>query len=150
MNLRWLFGNFADPQYGLDPRRQRDLSNRAHEGHMPRTVFLLWTIGALVLPFALIFKFVLPAVLAWFGFEGQTMPFLIGAAIVLLLFWVWAAWVYNFIYARPVRRAMRERGYDVCVSCGYRLEGLDDDISRCPECGAPHGCPRGDPKQARS
>ena len=67
MNYRWLFGNFPDPQYGLDPRR----------------------------------------------------------------------------------RAMRERGYDVCVSCGYRLVGLDDDISRCPECGASRAA-RGDPKQARS
>ena len=136
MNIRWLFGNFADPDYKLDPRQQRELSNLAHARHMPHSIFLLWTIAVLILPFGLIFKFALPATLRWLGKDGQTGPFMIGVLIVLFLFWIWAAWVYRFIYTRPMRRAMRERGQQICVNCGYRLIGLDDTVDRCPECGS--------------
>ncbi len=52
-------------------------------------------------------------------------------------------------FAPCVYRATRQRGFDVCVRCGYWLRGLGDDIQRCPECGmareampsADAGCP---------
>lgn len=39
------------------------------------------------------------------------------------------------MYVRHMRRALGEMGYEVCLSCGYWLRGLDEDIDRCPECG---------------
>jgi hypothetical protein len=38
----------------------------------------------------------------------------------------------------PLARArLRDRGYDVCLQCGYWLHGLGPDIAQCPECGSP-------------
>ncbi len=31
--------------------------------------------------------------------------------------------------------ALREHGYFVCTTCGYRLDVLPDTTDRCPECG---------------
>ena len=42
--------------------------------------------------------------------------------------------VYGAIYVRPLRNAVREHGYDVCIGCGYRLRRLGDDVDRCHEC----------------
>ena len=39
-------------------------------------------------------------------------------------------------FARIVRTILRERGYDICIKCGYWLRGLDDNVQQCPECGA--------------
>src|SRR5688572_7496910 len=45
-------------------------------------------------------------------------------------------WVARRYYAPLVRREMRRHGHDVCIQCGYWLHGLDDEVKRCPECGA--------------
>ncbi len=50
MNLRWLLGNFADPQYKLSRREQWELSRLAHEKYMPGRVFFGWTALALLVP----------------------------------------------------------------------------------------------------
>lgn len=36
----------------------------------------------------------------------------------------------------PLRQALRGRGIDVCVSCGWRFEPEDTWLRRCPDCGA--------------
>ncbi len=59
---------------------------------------------------------------------------MVSMCMVSVLF---ACWMYRYIYIKPVRRAMRDRGYDVCVNCGYRLQGLGASIANCPECGHP-------------
>lgn len=35
-----------------------------------------------------------------------------------------------------VREALNRRGLNLCVNCGYQLQGLDDNVKQCPECGA--------------
>ena len=136
MNLRWLWGNYALKEHELDGRTAWELSTRAHKKHMPRSTFVLWTIFALIVPVVLVFKFVLPLVLGWLGMTGQNMPYVVGIAVVLVVFWVWAAWVYKHLYAKPMRRAICETGRALCVECGYDLTGLDGDIKVCPECGS--------------
>jgi len=42
----------------------------------------------------------------------------------------------RYRFAPCVYGATRWHGYDVCLNRGYWLEGLDDGIMRCPECGA--------------
>jgi hypothetical protein len=56
-------------------------------------------------------------------------------ALFVLCFVVGGAVLQRFRFAPCVYRATRQRGYDVCDTCGYWLKGLSDDITRCPECG---------------
>ena len=37
---------------------------------------------------------------------------------------------------RYVRIALRRKGYDVCMECGYLMFGVSPGTMRCPECGA--------------
>ena len=60
---------------------------------------------------------------------------------MILLFWIWSAWVYHLVHVKPMRRAMGEHGIDLCVECGYLLTGLSDADRGCPECGAKAGPP---------
>ena len=135
MNLRWLLGNFADPQYKLSPAEQRELSRLAHERHVSGVRFALWTLLVVVAPTLILIKFALPVTLSWLGLSGRNVPYIIGAAVIVLLFWPWSAWAYRRLYVKPMRLAMREQGHDVCVECGYLLTGLDDRAGACPECG---------------
>ena len=38
-------------------------------------------------------------------------------------------------YDHHLRRVVRDRGYEMCLRCGYWLEELSDDMEQCPECG---------------
>ena len=78
----------------------------------------------------------IPVVLGWLGLSGQTTAYNWAFAVVSLLVWPYSAWVYRTLYIKPVRQAMRDHGYDLCISCGYELRGLGDEVERCPECGS--------------
>ncbi len=49
--------------------------------------------------------------------------------------------MYGVVYWRKkslalsYRRVLRQKGIDVCIWCGYGLQGLGSEITRCPECG---------------
>jgi hypothetical protein len=77
----------------------------------------------------------------------------VGAASALPIYW-WAVirgvWILLPLYASfmiahiwyiqhdralYVRRALRERGFDVCPRCAYDLSALRAETDRCPECG---------------
>lgn len=57
-------------------------------------------------------------------------------ALFAICFVVGGAVLQRSRFAPCVYRATRRHGHDVCLKCGYWLEGLGDDIKRCPECGA--------------
>jgi hypothetical protein len=134
MNLRWLLGNFTDPQYALARRDQFRLSNLAHERYVSRKAFWLRT-AVILAPLIGFFALLKPA-LAWMGYGGQTGPYVIAIGVVVVLFWPWSAWMYRSLYVGPIRRAMRQAGYDLCIACGYDLRGLPPERDCCPECGA--------------
>jgi len=133
MNLRWLLGNFTDPQYHIPRREQFQLSNIAHARYLSHAAFW-WRTALILLPVIVSLRLIKPT-LAWLGYAGQTGPYLVVLGAIMLLCWPWSAWMYRSLYVRPVRRAMREAGYDLCLGCGYELRGLDGSITRCPECG---------------
>lgn len=137
MNLRWLLGNFTDPQYRLSRREQFRLSNVAHLHFVSKWAFW-WRVMLILLPLLVALKLLRPA-LAWMGLSGQTGPYVIALLMIVALFWPWSAWMFRSLYVRPVRMAMREAGYDLCLGCGYELRGLDGSITRCPECGEERG-----------
>jgi len=134
MNLRWLWGNYADPEFKLTAAEQRQVTRLAHQKHLPRGRLALWTgvmIGLAWLALGLghdplerlLTSLNVPS--AWL-----VSIVMIGAAVSIV-----AAWCYRFLYAGPIRHAMREMGHDICVGCGYRLVGLPPSTMRCPECG---------------
>jgi rubrerythrin len=57
---------------------------------------------------------------------------LLPLAVVFAAAW-FLAWTIRRNYQRAVRTVLNERGYPVCMSCGYSLAGLE--TGRCPECG---------------
>jgi len=67
------------------------------------------------------------------GFHSAS---LIATAIAVVLFGVFgASLLQRFRFRACVYRALRERGYDVCMRCGYWLRDLPEDAVCCPECG---------------
>ena len=55
--------------------------------------------------------------------------------LFVMCFVLGGAALQRYRFAPCVYEATRRHGYDVCAKCGYWLKGLDDDITRCPECG---------------
>ena len=109
MNLRWLFGNFTDRQYRMSVRDQMRLSNRAHEGFVSGRAFMRWTVLVVLPPFVVAFVLLTP-VLGWLGYGGDSLAWTIASIVLLFLFWIWSAWMYRYLYIKPIRRAMREAG----------------------------------------
>jgi hypothetical protein len=70
------------------------------------------------------------------GFPANTSTYW-GAllASIFLVFWPWSAFMYRALYVKPIRRAMRENGFDLCIECGYDLRNLAQSSDKCPECG---------------
>ena len=133
MNLRWLVGNFTDPQYNLSAREQFRVTAVAHDRYVTWGRFLART-AAVIAPFVLLLLAAEP-VLGRLGYAASSPAYAAAMLILIVLFWPWSAWMYRSLYLRPVRKAMRDVGYDLCLRCGYELRGLDSTITRCPECG---------------
>ncbi|MCZ6836779.1 MAG: hypothetical protein O7G85_13470 [Planctomycetota bacterium] len=149
MNLRPLVGNFADPQYKLSRADQNRLTKKAHKEHLSPMKLALVTLAMIVMCI-LAWSFVHPqmtALLMKMGVLGKVTPnlplaWLLAAFLFIIAVWIASAWGYRFLYIRPLRMAMREEGYNLCLACGYNLRGQsestsDHDINQttCPECG---------------
>jgi hypothetical protein len=133
MKLRWLLGNFTDPQYKLSRCEQSRVTTLAHSKYLGRGDLALRTIF-IIAPLLVLFVLLKP-VLQMVGWAGP-VSITIGTAAIVLISWPWGAWMYRSLYVRPIRRAMRDVGYDLCIECGYELRGLDGNVKRCPECSA--------------
>jgi len=118
MNLRWLIGDFTESEFRLSVSDRHRISNRPHEMYLPGRSFFWFTLIVLIVPTLLVYKFVLPLVLDWLGYARQTLPYAIGIAVLIVLFWVYSAWTYRMNYVKPIRRAMRDEGFDICINCG--------------------------------
>jgi hypothetical protein len=136
MNMRWLIGNFTDPHYNVPRKEQMRLSNVAHKRHLSTVRFLLWTLIVIVAPFVLFLGFIFPWIMGSIGFNSQSSAYWgVLFASIFIIFWPWSAWMYRALYVRPIRRAMREVGFDLCIDCGYDLRHLPEATEKCPECG---------------
>jgi len=136
MRWRWLIGDYADPEFMLT-RKERSEIARLAQAEVVRTRSIFVFSFVCVLPPAFLALWLLPHLLGFLHLAGQNVPYMIGLAVIVLLFWPWSAWAYARVYGKPCRLAMLKLGRLVCVDCGYRLEGLGPEITRCPECGSP-------------
>lgn len=84
MNLRWMLGNFTDPQYCIPRREQFRLSNIAHRRFVSYRAYC-WRAVLIVLPLLVALKLLRPA-LGWLGYAGQTGPFIVALLMIVLLF----------------------------------------------------------------
>lgn len=128
-------GNFADPQYRLTRQEQKDISSLAHARYMPGLRLTTWSVLTIVAPILLLMKFAVPPIIGWLGYAGVSSAKTIAVAIIVLISWPLSAFVYGQMYVTPIRKAMRDRGYDICLGCGYLLNQLPAEITACPECG---------------
>lgn len=135
MNFRWLFGNFADPDFRLTRKQQYEVTRLAHRKYLSSMKLAVVTI-VLVATSWLFLGFAWNPLAAVFVAWRIPWPRWSSIIVICIAAIVFAAWIYRYIYVRPVRRAMRELGYDVCVNCGYRLQGLPETTTQCPECGS--------------
>ena len=151
MKWRWLIGDHIDPSLGLTREERREVRCRVHK--LCGTAWRRY--GDLVLLILIMFA---PAWIVWpltgIDERGQAdVTFADSCAVTIFLVWmplspfIWV--VANAIFAYRCRRpyvfkALQSLGYEVCGRCGYRLHGLDEAETRCPECGEPRStctCP---------
>jgi hypothetical protein len=141
MNLRWLVFDYVDPALEIDVRERRKIRAAARrrvvgasaEVHS-RGVVPWWPriIAPMIPATAMGIAFVL------FFMKSQKMwwDILWVMALQLLLSWLLLAVVARWTWRPAVWMALRDAGHHVCLHCGYWLRGLDDNVKRCPECGA--------------
>jgi hypothetical protein len=147
VNWRWLILDYVPPELALTHAQRREATRRMYtiRWRFPafRWVLVLLTIIGVAIPGIggrmlgeFLFRVGLPEF--WAGALGVGPALLLHVGLMLLIF--------SLVYVRPMRRALREMGYDVCVRCGYWLRGLDNTVVQCPECGAAReGLPEGEP-----
>jgi hypothetical protein len=137
MNIRWLWGNYIEPEWKLSRQDVRTVHRLVKEQYIRSSrlvaVTLLWLLiifGSLGL-----LQQHIAGMLAGIGM-GTLTSWSLSKALIIAPLMMLALWSFRMIYTRPVRRAMRDLGYDVCINCGYWLRGLGEGTMRCPECGA--------------
>lgn len=139
--IRWLGYPTADPRLhrAMPGSARRALRRRA-------LVACAWWDRLLIVVFGVIFlaPFVIVVYLAaclQFGLHESLWA--TGEWVFYVFFVAWAAtfvgaWAgLGRVYGRPLRRALRQEGYEVCIRCGHWLRDLSDREQRCPVCGAP-------------
>ena len=109
----------------------------AHRKYLSSKQLALWTLGLVAGSFltmglgrAALASLLFKSGLSWPVASMSSLVTISTAAVVF------AAWMYRRLYRKPILLAFRELHFEVCVECGYRLQGLDETVTRCPECGA--------------
>jgi hypothetical protein len=73
----------------------------------------------------------LAPVQSWTGIPDFLLTFSLYVVYLLALLICMRRWR----YAPYVYDELRDRGFDVCLKCGYWLKDLDNTVKNCPECG---------------
>jgi len=96
-----------------------------------------WLLLVLVWPLPIAIIVFMRVAMPW----GGATPVLRFTRFVVSVLLLAGVVLYLFRLLRPryqyhLRGVVRQRGHEICLSCGYWLEGLGSDIDHCPECGA--------------
>lgn len=131
--MRWLIQDYFDQQVQLDGKQRRAAYRRANGYFRANKRHVCTYLAVTLAPTLLMWVWIL------FGHElvgrpSRVVRLLYGPALLVCTYLAHAC-VLRHVYAPHVRRAVREFGYNLCLSCGYWLRGLTADIKRCPECG---------------
>ncbi len=135
MPRRWVYDRMLPEPADISPQQRRFVERRMNEHAMRNTAFrVLFVAMLIVTPLAAIF--VGGFVADWLQSLGlgRIPAALIGpptVAALCVLFFISLAWR---MYIKPLRRALRDIGREVCEHCGYDLREIE--TTNCPECGA--------------
>ena len=135
MNIRWLWGDYIEPEWRLSRAESREVHRIVKKRHVRSARLFGVTIFWLVILFSAVRLLHMPAA-GWMSRLGYPLSWIVSMLVILVPLMVAAMWSFRIVYTRPVRMAMRELGYDVCPNCGYSLRGLEGEDRHCPECGA--------------
>ena len=130
----WIYGSYVDPRFRLTPEERDRVHKLVHEKYLRGGTLAAYTFALIAAGWLMVAVGSIPfsRLLARVGVPGAMTVSTVTICIVAV---VAAAWIYRCMYAKPMRRAMRDLGYPLCVACGYRLDGHATP-TRCPECGA--------------
>ncbi len=137
-SIQWMIRRYTSADVQLSADETKLLEQRCNElatAHQARfwIIIVLTAITSALAAFAG-GRLLGPSVASLTGLDAKWCR--AGTAIIFALvsICIWMA-IYTLMYVRPLRRALCELGYHVCVRCGYWLRGLDESITQCPECG---------------
>ncbi|MCA9274981.1 MAG: hypothetical protein KDA29_03050 [Phycisphaerales bacterium] len=130
--MRW-YSSHIDPAIPLDTKARWRLHKAAWSRWYKDPIN--WVIYAIGLAISLGIFIFLPDIIQYLtGYDSWpilALSLLIYALLLVVLYLIMRA----TRFAPCVYAELRERGFDVCVSCGYWLRDLDEGVDRCPECG---------------
>ena len=129
MNIRWLIFDYVPPGIDLTPQQRRGFRRKVKDADV-RISWKTELLGFMIsLPLILVWIIFLYLIAIAIPLNGARFPLIVAGIWVILTALRWR-------FARGATfAALREMGYDVCLSCGYWLRGLGDEVKRCPECG---------------
>ncbi|UCD76602.1 MAG: hypothetical protein JSV91_06690 [Phycisphaerales bacterium] len=138
MSWRWLILDYIPPELGLTSGQRKQARRRMYRlrHRVPVVNWVLYLFGPVagIVGCHFIYRWLAAALVVMDLPEGWAKCS--AAALALLGFTIGYALLLAALYVGPMRRALREMGYEVCVRCGYWLRGLGDADDRCPECGS--------------
>jgi len=124
---------YIDPTIPIDPEARRSVRCAAwrkwNRNPINGLAFGLG-LGVPILLFPWISHQLTP-IQSWTGFPA----FLATFSIYVLYLFTLAACLRRWRFAPLVYAELCDRGFDICLKCGYWLRDLDDGIINCPECG---------------
>lgn len=137
MRKLWLHLGYVQTQLPMSREERREVQRRANILAGRGKYFIL----KLALASVILLGGVVgggPIVAVWLWKQVGVHPvaaLIIAFAIAGLGSYLYAAMVWRW-YTRPMRVALNELGYEVCVRCGYWLRDLSPSVPKSPECGA--------------
>jgi len=133
--FRWMAGDFFDPSWSLSREEKRHLTRRAHTLYVNGRRLAIVTVAMfIVCAVAFVLGQAVINNLSSRAGLPQSITYVFSFLIMPVSLGFGVGTFYRFLYARPLRRAMREAGYTICIGCGYDLRG-SVARDRCPGCG---------------
>ncbi len=117
--------------FPTDKARQQAFSEISDNPSRPKRMAVATTVVvAIIFAVASLAKWLL----AELGVPPGLAGVLLGLAIVATLMFSIGA-LHRRVMGHELRLKLLDAGVPICVKCGYALQGLPTDSTRCPECG---------------
>jgi len=130
----FIYKDYIDSAIPLNKKERRRVRYNAWKRWMKRpTNVILYGIGVSTVVLSYLLHPIALDVL--FGHRHWSLvltAYFVYLALLLTLF----AILQRYRFAPCIYAELRSMHFDVCPRCGYWLKGLDNTITKCPECGA--------------
>ena len=121
-----MISDYVPHGYGMSDEQRSELRRRIHRSRVLYILPVAWFAGALFGAVAY----------AMTGTGNRVALALVMGVIAGLAGNILLSWIVGRALTPFVLQEMNYLGAAVCTSCGYPLQGIDQHVERCPECGA--------------